>query len=93
MRSTMHFWLLIAWVVFRSAILYDLLLLGLDLVESWALCAPIIDPWYGVRSHFPKVPDNYMPLPPSRVWLALCRGNTEAPWAPLASSIPNLIIC
>ena len=44
MRSTLHFWLLIAWVVFRSAILYDLLLLGLGLVESWALCAPIIDP-------------------------------------------------
>ena len=93
MRSTLHFWLLIAWVVFRSAILYDLLLLGLGLVESWALCAPIIDPWYDVHSHFSKVPGDYMPLLPGRVWLALCRGNTEAPWAPLASSIPNLIIC
>ena len=30
--SVVHFWLLIAWVVFRSAILYDLLLFG-----GWAL--------------------------------------------------------
>ena len=57
-------------------------------------CAPLIDPWYDVHSYFPKVPGDYMPpLPPSRVWLALYRHNTEAPWAPLASSIPNLVIC
>ena len=31
-RSVVHFWLLMAWVVFRSAILYDLLLFG-----GWAL--------------------------------------------------------
>ena len=28
-RSAVHFWLLMAWVVFQSAILYDLLLLGI----------------------------------------------------------------
>ena len=52
----------------------------------------LIDPWYDVHSHFPKVPDDYTPPPPGRVWLALCRRNTEAPWAPSASSIPDLII-
>ena len=33
-----------------------------------------------------------MPPPSSCVWLALCRRNTNVSWAPLASSIPNLII-
>ena len=55
-------------------------------------CAPLIDPWYDVHSHFPKVPDNYTPPLLGRVWLALCRHNMEASWAPLASSIPNLVI-
>ena len=54
-------------------------------------CAPLIDPWYDVHSHFPKVP-SYTPPLPSRVWLALCRHNTEASWAPLASLIPDLVI-
>ena len=31
-RSTVHFWFLMAWVIFRSAVLYDLLLFG-----GWAL--------------------------------------------------------
>ena len=42
-------------------------------------CAPLIDPWYNVHSHFPKVPGDYTPPPPGRVWLALYRRNTEAP--------------
>ena len=33
-----------------------------------------------------------MPPLPSRVWLALCRHNTKASWAPLAFSIPDLVI-
>ena len=35
-------------------------------------CAPLIDPWYDVHPSFPKIPSDYMPLPPSHVWLALC---------------------
>ena len=42
-------------------------------------CAPLIDPWYDVHSHFPKVLSDYMPSSPGRVWLALCRHNMEAP--------------
>ena len=34
-------------------------------------CAPLIDRWYEVHPHFPKVPDDYAPLPLGRVWLAL----------------------
>ena len=56
-------------------------------------CAPLIDLWYDVHSHFPKVLDDYTPPLPSRVWLALCCRNTEAPWAPLASLILDLVIC
>ena len=55
-------------------------------------CAPLIDHWYDVHSHFPKVPGDYTPPPPGCVWLALCHRNTKAPWAPLASSIPDLVI-
>ena len=29
--------------------------------------APLIDPWYDVHSHFPKVPGDYMPPLPGRV--------------------------
>ena len=36
-------------------------------------CAPLIDPWYDVHLHFPKIPGDYAPLPPAYVWLALCR--------------------
>ena len=35
-----HFWLLMAWVVFRSAILYDLLLLGIGLCWIMGLPSP-----------------------------------------------------
>ena len=56
-------------------------------------CAPLINPWYDIHAHFPKVPGDYTPpLPPSHVWLALCRHNTDISWAPLASLIPDLII-
>ena len=34
-------------------------------------CAPLIDPWYEVHLHFPKVPGDYAPPPLGRVWLAL----------------------
>ena len=36
-------------------------------------CAPLIDPWYEVHPHFPKVPSDYEPPLPGRVWLALVR--------------------
>ena len=56
-------------------------------------CAPLIDPWYDVHPHFPKIPGNYAPPSPSgRVWLALCRRNPDVSWAPLASSVFDLVI-
>ena len=56
-------------------------------------CASLIDPWYEVHPHFPKVPGDYAPPPPDRVWLALGRRNPDVSWAPLASLIPDLAIC
>ena len=56
-------------------------------------CAPLIDPWYDVHPYFPKIPSDYALLPPSRVWLALCRQNLDVSWAPLASLVPDLVIC
>ena len=38
-------------------------------------CTPLIDPWYEVHPHFPKVPGDYTPPPPGRMWLALSRRN------------------
>ena len=55
-------------------------------------CAPLIDPCYDVHPHFPKISGDYSLPPPGRVWLALCRRNPDVSWAPLASSIPNLVI-
>ena len=55
-------------------------------------CAPLIDHWYDIHPYFPKILDDYTPLPPGCVWLALCRRNTDVSWAPLASLIPNLVI-
>ena len=55
-------------------------------------CAPLIDPWYEVHPYFPKVPGDYVPPPPSRMWLALGQRNPNISWAPLASSITNLAI-
>ena len=55
-------------------------------------CAPLINLWYDVHPYFPKIPNDYMPPPSSRVWLALSRRNPDVSWAPLASSIPDLVI-
>ena len=55
-------------------------------------CAPLINPWYDIHPHFPKIPSNYAPPPPGYVWLALCGRNTNISCAPLASSIPDLVI-
>ena len=54
-------------------------------------CAPLIDQWYEVHPHFPKIPGDYA-LPPGCVWLALVRRNPDVSWAPLASLIPDLAI-
>ena len=55
-------------------------------------CTPLIDPWYNVHPYFPKILGDYSPPPPGRVWLALCWRNPDVSWAPLASSIPDLVI-
>ena len=55
-------------------------------------CAPLIDPLYDIHAHFLKVLNDYTPLPPGYVWLTLCHHNTDVSWAPLASSIPDLVI-
>ena len=34
-------------------------------------CTPLIDPWYNIHPHFPKVPDDCTLPPSGRVWLAL----------------------
>ena len=36
-------------------------------------CTPLIDPWYEVNPHFPKVPGDYVPSPLGRVLIALVR--------------------
>ena len=35
-------------------------------------CASLIDPWYNIHPHFPKVLGDYTPQPPGCVWLTLC---------------------
>ena len=60
--------------------------------DSDSECTPLIDPWYDVHPHFPQIPGDYAPPPSGCVWLALCRRNTNISWAPLASSIPDLVI-
>ena len=55
-------------------------------------CTPLIDPWYDIHAHFPKIPHDYTPPPLGCVWLALCRHNTNVSCAPLASLIPDLVI-
>ena len=59
-------------------------------VSEWA---SLIDTWYNTHTHFPMVPGDYLPPPPSHVWLSICRCDIEVSWAPLASSIPDLDIC
>ena len=60
--------------------------------DSHSECAPLIDPWYDAHAYFPKVSGEYLPPPPSCVWLSICYRNMEVSWAPLASSIPDLVI-
>ena len=55
-------------------------------------CAPLIDPWYDVHPSFPKIPGDYVPPSPSRVWLALCQRNLNASWASVSSSVFDLVI-
>ena len=55
-------------------------------------CTPLVDPWYNIHAHFPRVPGDYIPPSAGRVWLTLCRHNMNISWAPLASLIPDLII-
>ena len=55
-------------------------------------CAPLIDPWYEINPHFPKVPGEYVPPPPGRVLITLVRRDPDVSWAPLASSVPVLSI-
>ena len=56
-------------------------------------CTPLINPWYEVNPHFPKIPGDYIPPPPGRVLIALVWRNPDVSWALLASSIPDLSIC
>ena len=55
-------------------------------------CTPLIDPWYDIHPHFPKVPSDCTPPPPGCVWLALYQRNMDVSWALLASSILDLVI-
>ena len=55
-------------------------------------CPPLINPWYDAHTHFPTVPNDYLPLPKGRVWLSICHHDTKVSWAFLASSISNLDI-
>ena len=55
-------------------------------------CAPLIDPWYEISLHFPKIPGEYVPPPPGRVLITLVRRDSNVSWAPLASSVPDLSI-
>ena len=67
-----------------------------DKEEAWrdpdSECAPLIDPWYNIYPSFPKIPGDYVSLPPSRVWLALCWRNLNTSWAPMSSSVYDLVI-
>ena len=55
-------------------------------------CTPLLNPWYEVNPHFPKIPGDYVPPPPGRVLITLVRRDPDISWAPLASSIPDLSI-
>jgi len=57
-----------------------------------SVCAPLIDPWYDTYAHFLKVFGKCLPPPSGRVRLSICHRNTKVSWAPLASSIPDLVI-
>nr|XP_023905015.1 uncharacterized protein LOC112016755 [Quercus suber] len=55
-------------------------------------CAPLIDPWYNPYPLFPEVPGDYAPPLPGLVWLSMCRRNPNVSWAPVSSSISDLVI-
>ena len=40
-------------------------------------CAPLIDPWYEINPHFPKIPGDYVPPPPGRVLITLVRRDPD----------------
>ena len=40
-------------------------------------CAPLIDPWYEISPHFPKIPGEYVPPLPSRVLITLVRRDSD----------------
>ena len=56
-------------------------------------CAPFINLWYDTLMHFLVVLDDYLTSSPGRVWLSICRRDTEVSWALFASSIPDHDIC
>ena len=60
--------------------------------NPYSECAPFIDPWYDTYAHSPKVPGEYLPSPLVREWLSISHRNTKVSWAPLASSILELVI-
>ena len=55
-------------------------------------CAPLINPWYEINPHFPKVPGEYVPPPQGRVLITLVRRDPDVSWAPLASLVSDLSI-
>ena len=40
-------------------------------------CAPLIDPWYEISPHFPKVPGEYVPPSPGRVLITLIQRDPD----------------
>ena len=38
-------------------------------------CTPLINPWYDIHPHFPKIPSDYVSPQPGRVLLALSQRN------------------
>ena len=40
-------------------------------------CAPLLDPWYEVNLHFPKIPSDYVPPPSGRVLITFVRRDPD----------------
>ena len=55
-------------------------------------CAPLIDPWYEINPHFPKVLGEYVPPSSGRVLITLVWRDPDVSWVPLASSVSDLSI-
>lgn len=60
--------------------------------DSGSECPPLIEPWDGTHFHFLIIFSDFSPPSPGRVWLSICRCDTEVSWASLASTIPDLDI-